>query len=136
MDDAVIVGMLHPLAYLSEDRHQLGELQYAPVAHQLLEAFSFEIVGHQVEQIVAVDAEVENLQDISVVELAQNAGLALEAQDLLLLLRDCRLHDFDCHPASQDPVLCQEDRPHAAGSQGLLDLEAVIESETSGIEWI
>ena len=77
-------------------------------------------VRHDVVQLIASSARVEERQDVRVHELGRDLDLAQEAHDPDRG-GDLRLQDFDRDPSAMLQVLREKHRRHAAAAQQALD---------------
>ncbi len=122
--DAGAVGGGERRTDLAHDRQHLVE-RHRAACDALRERFALEVVEHEVRHAVRRDVVVDHPDDVGVVELGGDLGLALEPSDDVDVL-ELGVQDLDRDPlARQAVVACQKHRAHPAAAEQRLDLVGI-----------
>ena len=126
VDDAGVVGVLQAVAELATQIDDVLPAHPAAAGHDMVERFAFDVLHGVVARALELAARVEP-DDVGVVELFEDVGLALEARDGAgVVVAESGGHDLDGD--DQDGLVGLDvagavDGAHGAGAQLLVDLE-------------
>ena len=126
VDDAGLVGVLQAVAELAAEIDDVLPAHAAAAGHDVVERFALDVLHGVVARALELAAGVEP-DDVGVVELLEDVGLALEARDGAgVVVAESGGHDLDGD--DQDGLVGLDvagavDGPHGAGAQLLVDVE-------------
>ena len=122
MHDAMIMDVLQSRAKLPAALQRFFNPQLTAFLQQLFQRPASNDF-HAVKQPVAVEAVVVTRDDVWMVELVQNLDLSLEPKPDGLVLRNCRLQDFQSNLATVCAINSAANRAHGSDAERLAKLK-------------
>ncbi len=125
MRDAAIVRELQRRATRLEDRHDARRRHRRLEIDLLAQAGAAQQLHHHVRLVAAVEAEVEQADDVGMAQLGAGAAFAEEAIARFRRRVRRRLHHLDGDIVAEMDAAGAIDVAHAAGAEGIDDLVAI-----------